>query len=100
MFRTARHKQFNSNIHPLRFAVNLSIADTMVSSLNVTFNFFFMLTGNWPFGWLYCKICTFISVLSICASVLTMVAISLDRYTVELRFCPPLVASVLSEGRS
>lgn len=61
------------------FLVNLSIADTMVSTLNVTFNFVYMLNSDWPFGTLYCKISQFVAVLSICASVFTLMAISVDR---------------------
>ncbi|CAL1674033.1 unnamed protein product [Lasius platythorax] len=62
------------------FLVNLSIADAMVSTLNVTFNYTYMLNSHWPFGLLYCKICQFIAVLTICASVFTLMAISIDRY--------------------
>ncbi|KAF4525101.1 hypothetical protein B566_EDAN006323 [Ephemera danica] len=61
------------------FLVNLSIADTMVSTLNVTFNYTYMLYSDWPFGTLYCKINQFVAVLSICASVFTLMAISVDR---------------------
>ncbi|KAL6446217.1 hypothetical protein ACFW04_001083 [Cataglyphis niger] len=64
------------------FLVNLSIADAMVSTLNVTFNYTYMLNSHWPFGMLYCKICQFIAVLTICASVFTLMAISIDRYNV------------------
>ncbi|XP_055643026.1 tachykinin-like peptides receptor 99D isoform X2 [Toxorhynchites rutilus septentrionalis] len=62
------------------FLVNLSIADAMVSTLNVTFNYTYMLNLDWPFGNLYCKISQFIAILSICASVFTLMAISIDRY--------------------
>lgn len=61
------------------FLVNLSIADAMVSTLNVTFNYIYMLNSHWPFGTLYCKICQFVAVLTICASVFTLMAISIDR---------------------
>lgn len=61
------------------FLVNLAIADTMVSTLNVTFNFAYMLSGDWAFGKLYCKISQFVAVLSICASVFTLTAIATDR---------------------
>ncbi|XP_060824517.1 neuromedin-K receptor-like isoform X3 [Bombus pascuorum] len=64
------------------FLVNLSIADAMVSTLNVTFNYIYMLNSHWPFGTLYCKICQFVAVLTICASVFTLMAISIDRYNV------------------
>ena len=59
--------------------MNLSIADTMVSSLNVTFNFVYMLIGHWPFGLLYCKLSSHISIMSVCGSVFTLMAISVDR---------------------
>ncbi|CAG9136568.1 unnamed protein product [Plutella xylostella] len=62
------------------FLVNLSVADTMVSTLNVTFNYTYMLYSDWPFGHFYCKFCQFVAVLSISASVFTLMAISIDRY--------------------
>ncbi|XP_050532584.1 tachykinin-like peptides receptor 99D isoform X2 [Daktulosphaira vitifoliae] len=62
------------------FLVNLSIADAMGSSLNVTVNFSYMLTSNWLFGTIYCKISQFVAVVSIFASVFTLMAISIDRY--------------------
>ncbi|XP_050685417.1 tachykinin-like peptides receptor 99D [Leptidea sinapis] len=62
------------------FLVNLSIADTMMSTLNVTFNFTYMLYSDWPFGDFYCRFCQFVAVLSISASVFTLMAISIDRY--------------------
>jgi len=51
----------------------------MVSSLNVTFNYYYMLDSDWPFGEFYCKLSQFIAMLSICASVFTLMAISIDR---------------------
>ncbi|XP_050312828.1 tachykinin-like peptides receptor 99D isoform X2 [Anthonomus grandis grandis] len=62
------------------FLLNLSVADTMVSTLNVTFNYVYMLYSHWPFGELYCKISQFIAVLSVCASVFSLMSISIDRY--------------------
>lgn len=61
------------------FLVNLSVADAMVSTLNVVFNFTYMLNLHWRFGLVYCKISQFVSILSICASVFTLMAISFDR---------------------
>lgn len=51
----------------------------MVSTLNVTFNYTYMLDSDWPFGLVYCKISQFVSMLSICASVFTLMAIAIDR---------------------
>jgi len=61
----------------------------MVSSLNVTFNFVFMLTGHWPFGNVYCKMSSFISIISVCGSVFTLVAIAADRYNAIIRPLKP-----------
>lgn len=68
----------------LSFTVNLSVADTMVSTLNVTFNYVYMLKYNWPFGEVYCKISQFIASLSICASVFSLMAISIDRLVFKI----------------
>ncbi|KPJ19313.1 Tachykinin-like peptides receptor 99D [Papilio machaon] len=60
--------------------VNLSLADAMISTLNVTINFVYMLNSHWPFGYFYCKFNQFIAVVSISASVFTLMVISIDRY--------------------
>jgi tachykinin receptor 3 len=73
------HNFLEYSLYKNLFSVNLSIADTMVSSLNIPFNFVYMLNGNWPFGNIYCKICCYISMVSVCGSVFTLVAISGDR---------------------
>lgn len=62
------------------FLVNLSLADIMVSTQNVIFNFIYMLNGDWPFGQFYCKVTNFIAIISVAASVFTLMAISIDRY--------------------
>lgn len=61
------------------FILNLSIADLITSILNITFNFIFMLFGQWYFGYFFCKINTFIAYLTLSASVFTIMALSLER---------------------
>lgn len=61
------------------FLFNLSLADFLVSTMNVTFNFVYMLNSHWPFGDYYCKVSQFIAVLTICASVFTLMFIAIDR---------------------
>ncbi|XP_037074767.1 tachykinin-like peptides receptor 99D [Pollicipes pollicipes] len=63
------------------FLVNLAVSDCMMSTMNITFNFVYFLNSHWPFGEAYCKIVQFVSVLSVSASVFTLVAISIDRYS-------------------
>ncbi|XP_022237399.1 tachykinin-like peptides receptor 99D, partial [Limulus polyphemus] len=72
------HKQMRTVTN--YFLVNLSLADTMVSTLNVIFNFTYMLNTDWPFGRAYCKVSNFIAIVSVSASVFTLMAISIDRY--------------------
>ncbi|CAG9864187.1 unnamed protein product [Phyllotreta striolata] len=62
------------------FLLNLSIADALVSTINVIFNFIYMLYSHWPFGMIYCKLAQFVATLTICASVLSLMAIAVDRY--------------------
>ncbi|GFU44644.1 tachykinin-like peptides receptor 99D [Nephila pilipes] len=77
MWIVLAHKRMRSVTN--YFLVNLSFADTMVSTLNVIFNFIYMLDGHWPFGEAYCKISNFIAIVSVAASVFTLMAISIDR---------------------
>nr|CAD27763.1 putative tachykinin receptor [Anopheles gambiae] len=60
-------------------------ADAMVSTLNVTFNYTYMLYLDWPFGTMYCKISQFVAILSICASVFTLMAIAIDMNPLKPR---------------
>lgn len=79
------------------FIVNLSIADTMVSTLNVIFNFTYMLRREWWFGEWYCKFSNFIAVVSVSASVFTLMAISIDRW---VYFIIPLYLSAFRPALS
>ena len=58
----------------------------MVSTLNVVFNFIYMLNSDWPFGQFYCKISNFIAIVSVAASVFTLMAISIDRSVIFIIF--------------
>ena len=58
----------------------------MVSTLNVIFNFISMVTNDWPFGRVYCKISQFVAVISICGSVFTLMAISIERWVISFEY--------------
>ncbi|XP_035824812.1 tachykinin-like peptides receptor 99D isoform X2 [Aplysia californica] len=62
------------------FLVNLAIADVMISIFNVLFHFTFNLYQDWFFGLEYCKFAFFIASCTISVSVLTFMAIAIDRY--------------------
>lgn len=61
------------------FLLNLSAADLLMATLNVIFNFIFMIDSNWPFGAYYCQINNFVANMSVSSSVFSIVAVSIDR---------------------
>ncbi|XP_069124041.1 tachykinin-like peptides receptor 99D [Argopecten irradians] len=62
------------------FLVNLAIADTLISVLNTPFTFTFCLYQDWWYGDAYCRFTQFINLCTVTASVLTFMAIAIDRY--------------------
>ena len=64
------------------FLVNLSITDLLLTVLNGLFNFIYMRDNNWIFGDIYCTINNFVAYVTVAASVLTLTAITLDRYVI------------------
>ena len=61
------------------FIVNLAVADFLISILNLPWTFFFLLYQDWWFGPHFCRFTLFIAPCSISASVLTFMAIAIDR---------------------
>lgn len=61
------------------FLVNLAVADTLISLLNTLFTFTFIMYQDWWYGEPFCKFTNFISICAITASVLTFMAIAIDR---------------------
>ncbi|XP_037084382.1 LOW QUALITY PROTEIN: uncharacterized protein LOC119104768 [Pollicipes pollicipes] len=64
------------------FLVNLSVANLLMSTLNCTFNFVYMVNADWPFGLTYCIINNFFANFTVSASVLTLMAVAFERYLV------------------
>ncbi|VDI02049.1 tachykinin receptor 3 [Mytilus galloprovincialis] len=62
------------------FLVNLAVADALISVLNTLFTSTFLMYQDWWYGLAWCKFTTFISVCTVAASVLTLMAIAIDRY--------------------
>ncbi|XP_025076431.1 QRFP-like peptide receptor isoform X1 [Pomacea canaliculata] len=60
--------------------LNLAVSDLMVAAFCMWAHLGNQITSNWPFGPFVCKINTFIQVTSVTASVLTLTAISLERF--------------------
>ena len=64
------------------FLVNLSFTDLLMTIFNGVFNFIYMRDNDWPFGSVYCTVNNFVAYYTVIASVLTLTAITLDRYRV------------------
>ncbi|XP_065574740.1 tachykinin-like peptides receptor 99D [Artemia franciscana] len=60
--------------------VNLAIADCLNSIFNGGFNTNYLVTQDWIFGEYFCKFCQFMAVLCMVGSILTLMAISVERY--------------------
>ena len=67
--------------------LNLAVADLLMASLPmpVLGAYFALYWPEWPFGEILCRVTVFITNVSGCVSVLTMVFIALDRYFVIVR---------------
>ena len=62
------------------FLLNLAIADALIATLSMPFLFSYIVTQNWGMGEFMCRVARFMGTVSTFASVLSLVAISVDRY--------------------
>lgn len=62
------------------FLLNLAVADTLIATLNMPWLFSYIVTQNWVMGEFMCRLARFIGTVATVASVLSLVAISIDRY--------------------
>ncbi|XP_054157274.1 G-protein coupled receptor 83-like [Oppia nitens] len=62
------------------YIVNLTVADLLITMINLPFNTARIILENWPFGQFMCQFVPFIQVCSVYASTLTMCIIALDRH--------------------
>ena len=61
------------------FLLNLTVTDIFGTVVNTAFNFVSMRDKNWPFGDFYCVLNTFCAYMSVTVSVLTLMAITMER---------------------
>ncbi|XP_035669435.1 neuropeptide FF receptor 2-like [Branchiostoma floridae] len=62
------------------FILNLSVSDLLVSVFCMPFTLVDNIIKGWPFGDVMCKLSPAVQIVSVTASVFTLVAIALDRY--------------------
>lgn len=82
-FPISAHREMRTTTN--YFLLNLSVADLLMSSLNCMFNFIYMLNSDWPFGSVYCSLNNFLGNVTVSASVFTLVAISFNRYVIDIK---------------
>ncbi|XP_035667294.1 orexin receptor type 2-like [Branchiostoma floridae] len=75
------------------FMVNLCVCDLLVITLCVPVNAGMEVYRSYVYGPVMCKILPYVQAVSVCTSVLTLTAVSLDRYLV---ICSPLRAMSVS----
>ncbi len=62
------------------FLLNLAVSDSLTSTLSMPFVFSVLVADHFSMGLVMCKLSFFIGNLSSCASILSLVAITVDRY--------------------
>lgn len=62
------------------YLLNLAFADLSVALLVIPFTVVYYESGHWPFGALLCKIIPTLLVTSLCASILTLLVLTCERY--------------------
>lgn len=78
------------------FLLNLAVADSLTSTLSMPFIFSVLLTENFIMGLVMCKLSFFIGNLATCASILSLVFITVDRYRAIIHpFMPRLTKGVV-----
>lgn len=72
----------NKSLHTITncFLLNLTVSDLLTLIFNANFNLYFLLTGHWPFGRVFCVVNNFITNLTIFSSVCTIMFTSKERY--------------------
>ncbi|XP_023682219.2 tachykinin receptor 1b [Paramormyrops kingsleyae] len=63
------------------FLVNLAFAEASMSAFNTVINFTYAVHNEWYFGLVYCRFHNFFPIAAVFASIYSMTAIALDRYT-------------------
>lgn len=72
----------NKSLHTITncFLLNLTVSDLLTLIFNANFNLYFLLTGHWPFGRVFCVVNNFITNLTIFSSVCTIMFTSKERW--------------------
>ncbi|KAM6901120.1 tachykinin receptor 1b isoform 1-T1 [Lycodopsis pacificus] len=75
------------------FLVNLALAEAAMSAFNTVINFTYAVHNEWYFGLVYCRFHNFFPIAAVFASIYSMTAIALDRYTAIIHPLQPRLTS-------
>ncbi|XP_053572139.1 alpha-1A adrenergic receptor [Bombina bombina] len=91
----ACHRHLQTVTH--YFIANLAVADLLLMSMVLPFSAIFEIQGYWIFGRIFCNIWAAVDVLCCTASIMSLCAISIDRY-IGVSF-PLRYPSIMTEKR-
>ncbi|CAG11520.1 unnamed protein product, partial [Tetraodon nigroviridis] len=75
------------------FLLNLAFSDVSMAAFNTLINFIYAAHGEWYFGEIYCKFHNFFPVTAVFASIYSMTAIAIDRYTAIIHPLKPRMSA-------
>ncbi|KAJ8022678.1 Tachykinin-like peptides receptor 86C [Holothuria leucospilota] len=81
------------------FLMNLAVADVLKATLDMPVLYVFILTQNWTWGSVTCKVVRFVGNMTAAASILSLIAVTIDRYrAIVYPFLPRLGKRMVSFG--
>ncbi|XP_061684761.1 neuromedin-K receptor-like isoform X2 [Syngnathoides biaculeatus] len=75
------------------FLLNLAFCDASTAAFNTLVNFIYAAHGEWYFGAVYCRFHNLFPVTAVFASIYTMTAIAVDRYTAIIHPLKPRLSA-------
>ncbi|NXT01279.1 NK1R protein, partial [Jacana jacana] len=79
------------------FLVNLAFAEASMSAFNTVVNFTYAIHNEWYYGLFYCKFHNFFPIAAVFASIYSMTAIALDRYTAIIHPLQPRLSATATK---
>ncbi|XP_023241226.1 orexin receptor type 2-like, partial [Centruroides sculpturatus] len=82
---TSKNRLFPHHLQQNRMLINLCIADLMVIIVCCPTTIYTTISKVWTFGWLLCKLSSYLQGVAVTAGTLSLAALSLDRYLIVYR---------------
>jgi hypothetical protein len=73
-------KKTKASVGLRNYLMNLAATDISMAVFSVPFNYTDVMYGYWRFPLLMCPLSQFMNICSVCVSILTLIAIGIERY--------------------